>query len=120
MLHLQTNKVTNKNLCVSFKLEGVWVFTWFNFPHHSIFKLGCPELESISRWVVEVREFWEPGEWNGQSSLPQPCLPQSSFVSGDFAFRDPERVPSWMGWGRGVVEWGMIICLIRAKRAVSP
>lgn len=48
-------------ICVC-KLEGVWVFTWFNFLHHSIFKLDCPELESISQWVVEVRELWEPGE----------------------------------------------------------
>lgn len=53
---------------------------------------------------MEVRELWEPGEWNGQISLPQPCLPQSSFVSGDFAFRDPDRVQ--VRWG-GAGDCGM-------------
>lgn len=39
-LHLQTDKVTNRNLHVSFQVFKVCVCTWRVFPHQRIFKLG--------------------------------------------------------------------------------
>lgn len=88
------NKVTKKNLHVSFKVGGVWVLTWLNFPHQRIFELGCPELQGISWWVVEVRGLW--AEW---VELPASAPPPSEqFCSSeDFVSRDPESVQVRLG-----------------------
>ena len=100
----QIDKVTKKNLQVSFKVGGVGVLTWLNFPHQRIFKLGCPERQGISWWVVEVRGLWEPGEPSGRSSLPQPRLPQSSSAPLKTLYPGTLRA-SRLDWGRW--GWGM-------------